>query len=67
MAYTIEHMVPDKQKQKDPTKHGFWHPPLIGPWNQEVTSLFLCGRLAPVIAVSLVWFRQHRLTQPTMP
>ena len=28
---------------KDPTKHDFWHSPGIGPWNQMVRSLRVCG------------------------
>ena len=32
---------------KDPTDHGFWYPPSIGPCNQNVGSLCSCGLLGP--------------------
>ena len=35
------------RKRKDPTKPRFWYPPYIGPWNQNVRSLCLCGLLGP--------------------
>ena len=31
----------------DPTNHGFWNPPCLGPWNQNVGSLCLCGLWGP--------------------
>ena len=34
-------------KHKDPTNHGFWYPPYIGPWNQNVRSSCLGGLLGP--------------------
>ena len=36
-------------KHTDPTKHDFWSPHNIGPWNhnQNVGSLHLCGLLGP--------------------
>ena len=34
-------------KHKDPTNHDFWYPPCIGPWNQNIRSLCLCGLLGP--------------------
>ena len=40
-------------KQMDPTKHGFWYPPSIGPWSQEVRSLSLCCRLSPYKLLAL--------------
>ena len=42
MVYSIWYGV-----HKDPTKHDFWHLPYIGPWNQNVRSLCLCGVLGP--------------------
>ena len=33
-------------KDKDPTKHGFWYPAYTGPWNQNVRSLCLGGLLS---------------------
>ena len=30
-------------KFKDPTNPGFWNPPCLGPQNQHVGSLRLCG------------------------
>ena len=32
-------------KHEDPTQQYFWYPPCIGPWNQSVRSLCLCGLL----------------------
>ena len=34
-------------KHKDSTNHDNWYPPSIGPWNQNVRSLCLCGLLGP--------------------
>ena len=34
-------------KQEDPTNHGFWNPPCLGPLSQNVNSLCLCGLLGP--------------------
>ena len=31
---------------KEPTKRDFWHPPKVGPWNQNVRSSCLCGWLS---------------------
>ena len=30
-------------RRKDPTQHDLWHPPFVGPWNQNAKSLCLRG------------------------
>ena len=37
-----------RPQKADPPNHDFWYPPLYRPWNQNVRSLCLCGRLAPL-------------------
>ena len=44
MAYSVWYMV---SKHEDPARHDFWYPPSTGPWNQNVTSLCLCGLSGP--------------------
>ena len=41
----LEYMV--YGRYRDPTKHDFWYPPYIEPWNQNTRSLRLCGLLRP--------------------
>ena len=48
------------QKHKDPTNHDFWYPPCIGPWDQTVRSLCLCGPLGP-------WYKVMQDFSSTVP
>ena len=44
--------VEKPHKHKDPTKHDFWSALCIGPLNQDVRSLCLCGHLGPQLSPS---------------
>ena len=49
---------------KDPANfHDFRHPPCIGPWNQNVGSLCLCGLLGPWYLAKPPQLRLHVLDQ----
>ena len=37
-------------------QHHFWHPSFFGPWNQNVKSFSLCGRLGPLETPELSGF-----------
>ena len=46
-------------KHQDPTKHDFWYPPYLEPWNQHLRSSCLCGSFQK--SGALIWTSIARL------
>ena len=52
-------------KHEAPTNHDFWYPPYIGPWNQNVRSLCLCGLLDPEYELRSFLLADQKVMDPT--